>query len=215
MAIAAKICGVNSAPAAAAAIAGGAAFVGFVFFAASPRNLTLDQAADLAQLIPAPVQKVGVFVDPSDRELEDVLSAARLDMIQLHGSESTVRIGEIRRNTGLNVMKAIRVAEAGDLKAGLEFQEVADWLLFDAKPPKTMASALPGGNALAFDWTLLKGRAFSRPWMLSGGLTPENVVQAAGAAGADAVDVSSGVEDRPGVKNPEKILAFLAAVEQA
>ena len=205
----------NSAPAAAAAIAGGAAFVGFVFFAASPRNLTLDQAADLAQLIPAPVQKVGVFVDPSDRELEDVLSAARLDMIQLHGSESTVRIGEIRRNTGLNVMKAIRVAEAGDLKAGLEFQEVADWLLFDAKPPKTMASALPGGNALAFDWTLLKGRAFSRPWMLSGGLTPENVVQAAGAAGADAVDVSSGVEDRPGVKNPEKILAFLAAVEQA
>jgi phosphoribosylanthranilate isomerase len=111
-------------------------------------------------------------------------------------------------------MKAIQVAETSDLEKALEFQEVADWLLFDAKPPKTMASALPGGNALAFDWTLLKGRIFSRPWMLSGGLTPETVVQAAGAAGADTVDVSSGVEMTPGVKSPDKILAFLAATQQ-
>ncbi len=214
MTIAAKICGVNSAQAAEAAVAGGAAFVGFVFFAPSPRNLTPAKAAELARLIPAPVQNVGVFVDPSDRDLEAVLSVVTLEMIQLHGSQTTARIQEIRRNTGLMVMKAIQVAEARDLEKALEFQEVADWLLFDAKPPKTMASALPGGNALAFDWTLLKGRNFLRPWMLSGGLTPENVVQAAGAAGADMVDVSSGVEVTPGVKSPDKILAFLAAIQQ-
>jgi phosphoribosylanthranilate isomerase len=212
--IAAKICGVNSTQAAKAAVAGGAAFVGFVFFAPSPRNLTPDKAAKLARLIPDPVQNVGVFVDPSDRDLEEVLSIVPLKIIQLHGGQTATRIQEIRLNTGLNVMKAIQVAETSDLEKALEFQEVADWLLFDAKPPKTMASALPGGNALAFDWTLLKGRIFSRPWMLSGGLTPETVVQAAGAAGADTVDVSSGVEMTPGVKSPDKILAFLAATQQ-
>jgi phosphoribosylanthranilate isomerase len=111
-------------------------------------------------------------------------------------------------------MKAIKVAGSEDLASVGEFESISDWLLFDAKPPKTMASALPGGNALAFDWTLLKGRIFSRPWMLSGGLTPETVVQAAGAAGADTVDVSSGVEMTPGVKSPDKILAFLAATQQ-
>ena len=215
MAIAAKICGVNSAGAAQAAADGGASFVGFVFYPAAPRNLTPARAAELANLVPASIQKVGVFVNPSDEELDNVLGAVPLDLIQLHGRESPARVGEVRGRAGVAVMKAIPVAKPEDLDAAAAFEPVADWLLFDAKPPKTMASALPGGNALAFDWTIMRGRAFSLPWMLSGGLTPENVVRAAAAAGAEAVDVSSGVEEEPGVKSRAKILAFLGAAAKA
>ena len=189
--------------------------MGLVFFAKSPRNVTASQAAALAAMVPPTTQKVGVFVDPTDPQLEEILNAAPLDMIQLHGGETPDRVGEIRAGFGLSVMKAIAVASAGDLADIAGFEAVADWLLFDAKAPKTMASALPGGNALAFDWTLLAGRTFARPWMLSGGLTPENVGAAAAASGATTVDVSSGVEDKPGVKSRAKILAFLAAVEKA
>ena len=214
MALAAKICGVNSADAAQTVAVAGPAFMGLVFFAKSPRSVTGSQAAALAAMVPPTTQKVGVFVDPSDGELEEILKAVPLDMIQLHGAEAPDRVGEIRAGFGLSVMKAIAVEGAGDLADIAGFEAVADWLLFDAKPPKTMASALPGGNALAFDWTLLAGRSFSRPWMLSGGLTPENVSAAAAASGATVVDVSSGVEDKPGMKNRAKILAFLAAVNR-
>ena len=215
MAIAAKICGVNSAVATQAVAETGPAFMGLVFFAKSPRNVTGSRAAELAAMVPPTTKKVGVFVDPSDRELEEILNAVPLDMIQLHGGEAPDRVGEIRAGFGISVMKAIAVASADDLAYVAGFEAVADWLLFDAKPPKTMASALPGGNALAFEWTLLAARRFARPWMLSGGLTPENVGAAAAASGATTVDVSSGVEDEPGVKNPAKIRAFLAAVQMA
>ncbi|MBT3396366.1 MAG: phosphoribosylanthranilate isomerase [Alphaproteobacteria bacterium] len=211
MPLAAKICGVNSPDAAQAVIDGGAAFMGLVFFQKSPRNVSPVQAADLAALVPNSIKKVGVVVDPSDADLKEILAATPLDMIQLHGHETPQRVAEIRRKFGVDVMKAIKVAGADDLAAVAAFESVSDWLLFDAKPPKTMASALPGGNALAFDWTLLAGARFSRPWMLSGGLTPENVSAAATVSGATVVDVSSGVEDKPGVKNPAKISAFLAA----
>ena len=215
MALAAKICGVNSADAAQTVAVAGPAFMGLVFFAKSPRNVTASQAAALAAMVPPTTQKVGVFVDPTDPQLEEILNAVPLDMIQLHGGETPDRVGEIRAGFGLSVMKAIAVASASDLADIAGFEAVADWLLFDAKAPKTMASALPGGNALAFDWTLLAGHTFARPWMLSGGLTPENVGAAAAASGATTVDVSSGVEDKPGVKSRAKILAFLAAVERA
>jgi phosphoribosylanthranilate isomerase len=214
MALAAKICGVNSPDAAQAVIDGGAAFMGLVFFRKSSRNVSLTEAAALAALVPKSIEKVAVLVNPSDDDVNEILESVPLNMIQLHGHETPERVAEIRATFSVKVMKAIRVAGADDLASVREFESVSDWLLFDAKPPKTMASALPGGNALAFDWTLLAGRSFSRPWMLSGGLTPENVSAAAAASGATVVDVSSGVEDKPGMKNRAKILAFLAAVNR-
>ena len=209
MTVAAKICGVNSAAAAQAAVAAGAAFTGFIFYPRSPRNVTPAQAAALASAIPASVRRVGVVVDPSDADLDALLTAVPLEMLQLHGAESPERVEAVRARTGLAVMKVIRVAGPSDLEALAAFEDAADWLLFDAKPPTSDASALPGGNALAFDWALLRGRVWRRPWMLSGGLNPENVAEAVQATGAAVVDVSSGVEDSPGVKNPARIRAFL------
>lgn len=211
MPVATKICGVNSAAAAEAAVDGGAAFVGFIFYPPSPRYVTPDQVAKLAAPIPAAVGRVGVFVDPADADLDATAQAAPLTMVQLHGSEDAARVAAIRARTQLPVMKAIRVSGADDLAQVPAFEKVADWLLFDAKPPKSMASALPGGNALAFDWELLRGHNGALPWMLSGGLTPENVAEAVRATGARTVDVSSGVEDAPGIKSPDKIRAFLDA----
>ena len=210
MAVAAKICGVNSPAAAAAAVDGGAAFVGFIFYPRSPRHVDPAAAADLAARVPAHVGRVGVFVDPTDADLAAVANVP-LSMLQLHGAEDPARVAQIRARTGLKVMKAIAIAEAADLKRAAAFAPVADWLLFDAKPPKSMTAALPGGNALAFDWEILRGYAGVLPWMLSGGLSVENVAEAVRATGADTVDVSSGVEDAPGKKNPDRIRAFLAA----
>ncbi|MDH5556694.1 MAG: phosphoribosylanthranilate isomerase, partial [Alphaproteobacteria bacterium] len=144
-----------------------------------------------------------------------VLAVTSLDMLQLHGGESPERVADLRKRTGLKVMKVIKVAGPTDLEAAPGWCDVADWLLFDARPPKNMKNALPGGNALAFDWMLLKDREFSRPWMLAGGLDAENVGEAVRLSGARYVDTSSGVEDSPGVKNPEKIRAFLKAVASA
>ncbi|MDA0654052.1 MAG: phosphoribosylanthranilate isomerase [Proteobacteria bacterium] len=210
MAVSAKICGVNSAAAAAAAVDGGAAFVGFIFFPRSPRHLDPAAAADLARRVPGRVGRVGVFVDPTDAELAAVANVP-LSMLQLHGAEDPARVAHIRARTGLKVMKAIAIADAADLKQAAAFAPVADWLLFDAKPPKSMASALPGGNALAFDWEIMRGHHSALPWMLSGGLSVENVAEAVRVTGAAAVDVSSGVEDAPGKKNPDRIRAFLDA----
>ena len=215
MPLAAKICGVNSPDAAQAVIDGKAAFMGLVFFQKSPRNVSPTEAAALAKLVPNSIEKVGVVVNPSDGDLKNILAALPLDMIQLHGHETPKRVAEIRKTFDVKVMKAVKVAGAEDLASVGKLESVSDWLLFDAKPPKNMASALPGGNALAFDWALLAGRSFLRPWMLSGGLTPENVSAATVASGATVVDISSGVEDNPGVKSPAKILAFLAATNKA
>lgn len=209
MAVTTKICGVDTVTAVQAAVSGGAAFVGFIFYPPSPRHVTPQQALTLAAQIPSSVGKVGVFVDPTDADLDSTAGTLPLTMVQLHGSEDAERVDAIRAQTGLPVMKAIQVAEARDLGQAAAFESVADWLLFDAKPPRNMVSALPGGNALSFDWNLLRGHTKTFPWMLSGGLTPENVAEAVRATGARTVDVSSGVEDAPGVKNPDKIRSFL------
>lgn len=202
-----KICGLTDARSLAAAVEGGAAYTGFVFFRRSPRFVTAEAAGALINEIPRSVTSVGLFVNPTDGELETVLTHARLGMIQLHGNETPERVDKVRLLSGLPVIKAVGVAGARDVLAAKIYENHADWLLFDAKPPKD--ATRPGGNALAFDWPLLKTYAGKTPWMLAGGLTRGNVAAAIKASGARAVDVSSGVEIRPGVKSPAKIRAFL------
>lgn len=209
MAVDVKICGINSAPALDAAVKGGARFVGFNFYARSPRALDAEAAGALAGRVPRGVSRVAVIVDESNETIDGILRQVPLDMLQLHGQETPARVGEIRRRFGKPVMKAIKVATDTDVERATAFDGAADWLLFDAKAPPQMVNALPGGNAINFDWSLLADRRWNRPWMLSGGLNAENLAEAVRITGAPVVDVASGVEDRPGVKSPEKIAAFL------
>jgi phosphoribosylanthranilate isomerase len=204
-----KICGLTSADAVNAAVDGGAGLTGFVFFPPSPRFLAPLAAAALARLVPEGVLKVGLVVDADDGFIEAILAAVPLDLLQLHGKECPERVAEVKARFGLPVMKAVAISGRTDLRAVRAYEAVADRLLFDAMPPKD--ATRPGGNALTFDWTLLKGSAWDRPWMLAGGLNAGNVAEAVRISGATEVDVSSGVEDAPGVKNIEKIKAFLAA----
>ncbi|MDH3228852.1 MAG: phosphoribosylanthranilate isomerase [Alphaproteobacteria bacterium] len=213
MTVRAKICGLSDSEAVHAAVEGGAAFIGFVFYPPSPRAVTPDRAAELATIVPASVGKVGLFVDPTDDEIDTVVTRAALDMLQLHGTETAERVAELRARTGLRVMKAVSVAASADIERAPAYYAAADWLMFDAKPPKDMTTALPGGNALAFDWLLLKDWDFPLPWMLAGGLDAANVAEAVRLSGARYVDTSSGVEDSPGVKSPDLIREFLATVE--
>ncbi|MFC7048475.1 phosphoribosylanthranilate isomerase [Emcibacter nanhaiensis] len=213
MAVAVKICGLSTPESVKAAIDHGAAYVGFVFFPPSPRNISAVQAGELAQLVPAGVKKVGVFVDPEDSLLEDVLREADLDILQLHGSESPARVQDIKQKFGRPVMKAIAVAGTEDIERAKSYESVTDMLLFDAKAPKNLENALPGGNGLIFDWELIRKADWSVPWMLSGGLEADNVTDAIATSGAEMVDVSSGVEIRPGEKDIEKIKAFIKATE--
>lgn len=203
-----KICGLNAPDAVRAAAT--ADYAGFVFYPRSPRHVTPQLAASLAAELPASVRRVALVVDPDDALLQTILAGFRPQLLQLHGSETPERVAAIKAAHGLPVMKAIPIREAGDVAAAERYLAVADRLLFDAKPPNR-PGALPGGNAESFDWTLLAGRRFALPTMLSGGLTAANVAEAARLTGVDAVDVSSGVEDRPGVKNPSKIKAFIEA----
>ena len=212
MAVAAKICGINDPVAMRTAVDGGASHVGLVFYPLSPRAVTPVQAAELARKVPETVSRVGLFVDPTDTEIDAVLAEAPLELLQLHGNEAPTRVAEIRRRTGLMTMKVISVADESDFVCAKAYVDVADWLMFDAKPPKDMANALPGGNALSFEWRLLSGRSWNLPWMLAGGLDVGNVGDAVYLSGAAVVDTSSGVEDAKGKKNPEKIRAFLDAV---
>ncbi len=211
MKIRAKICGLNDAVSVAAAVEGGAAFVGFNFYPASPRAVSPDQAAELAARVPAGVGKVGLFVDAGDAAIDAAL-AAPLDILQLHGGETPERVAQLRARTGVRIIKNLPVASAADVERAADYYQAADWLMFDARPPKDMANALPGGNALAFDWLLLKDWEFPLPWMLAGGLDAGNVEEAVRLSGARVVDTSSGVEDRPGVKSTAKIRHFLKAV---
>ena len=213
MAVAAKICGINSPEALGAALRGGADYLGLVFYPPSPRSVTPTQARALAAAVPEGPLKVALLVDPDDELLRAVIETVGVDLLQLHGGESPTRVVEIRTRFGLPVMKAVKIAGPEDVAAAERYCAAADRLLFDAKPPKDLPGVLPGGNALAFDWQLLAGRRWPRPWMLSGGLNADNLAEAVRTAGAPAVDVSSGVEDRPGVKNPDKIRAFLAAAK--
>lgn len=209
-----KICGINSGAALAAAVDGGARYIGLVFYPPSPRYLTVEAAAALAADVPAHVTKVGLFVDADDATIAGTIAHCPLDLLQFHGAEDPDRVRTARETFGLPVMKAIRLSGADDLAVAKDYLDAADRLLFDAKPPKTMPAALPGGNALAFDWRLLEGARWPVAWMLSGGLDADNLSEAVATTGATAVDVSSGVEDRPGHKVPELITAFLAAAEK-
>ena len=204
-----KICGLRSAADMAAVVAAGAAYAGFVFFPKSPRHLTIDQARLLALDAPAGLAKVALTVDADDATLDAIMEAVPLDMLQLHGHETPERVAALRARYGLPVMKAIGVADESDLAALTEYSLAADQILIDAKPPR--GADLPGGNGLSFDWRLLVGRKWLRPWMLAGGLTPENVAEAIRLTGARQVDVSSGVETAPGVKDAAKIAAFVGA----
>ncbi|MHA1113601.1 MAG: phosphoribosylanthranilate isomerase, partial [Alphaproteobacteria bacterium] len=177
----------------------------------SPRHLNLELAGALVSRVPDGIARVGLFVDADDATLDAVLARVPLDMLQIHGTESPGRAAEIRARAGKPVMKSVPVATAADLDAAGPFLDCVDRLLFDARPPSGDAGALPGGNARAFDWRLLAGRDWPLPWMLAGGLTAENLADAVGISGAQGVDVSSGVEDKPGHKDPERIAAFMAA----
>jgi phosphoribosylanthranilate isomerase len=169
------------------------------------------EAATLAALVPAGITKVGLFVDANDAEIDAVLAATPLDLLQLHGKEPPARVAALKARTGVQVMKVIKVAVQSDLDAAAPYGDAADWLMFDAKPPKDMVNALPGGNAVSFEWRFLKDRQWPLPWMLAGGLNAGNVAQAVRLSGASFLDTSSGVEDAPGRKSPDKIRAFLAA----
>ena len=181
-----------------------------MFYPPSPRFLQPSEAAKLASKLPDSVNPVAVFSEPNDDELEVVVKALPNALIQLHGGETPNRVAEIRARFKCHVIKAISIANGSDVTGAKDFEAVADWLLFDAKAPESSTKALPGGNAMAFDWNLLGNAKWQVPWLLSGGLTVDNVAEAVATTGACAVDVSSGVEDSPGLKNPARIKAFLA-----
>lgn len=206
-----KICGIKDSENLQIAIDAGARFIGFVFYPPSPRYTDPAIAADLARAIPASVRSTGLFVNPTDEELLHITSTAPLDLIQLHGEETPERVAQIAALTNLPVMKAIRLRTPEDVEEAAQYEEVADWLLFDSK----IDHDLPGGTGQRFDWELLKGCSFKKPWMLSGGLSPENIGEALKILRPDAVDVSSGVEAQRGVKDPAKIKAFIAAAKSA
>jgi phosphoribosylanthranilate isomerase len=211
MALEAKICGLSTPETLDVAVAEGAAFVGFVFYPRSPRNVSLPAAAALAARVPERVRRVALLVNADDGFLAELVRQVPLELLQLHGSEPPERVAAIRARTGKPVMKVLHLGEAADLAAVAGYLPVADRLMFEAKPPAAMTNALPGGNAVAFDWSILTGRSFSRPWMLAGGLNAQNLKEAVATSGARAVDVSSGVESAPGVKDRDKIREFLRA----
>ena len=206
-----KICGLRTAAEVAAAAEAGAAYIGFVFFPKSPRNVTVDEAAALAIEVPMGVAKVALVVDPDDALLDEITAKVPLDMIQLHGKETPERVREVRERYGLPVMKAVGISSPDDLYQIDLYAQVADQLLVEPKQPK--GSDRPGGNGLAWDYKLVRRKYWTRPWMLAGGLSPDNVAQAIDVTGARQVDVSSGVESAPGVKDVEKIRAFIKAAQ--
>lgn len=204
-----KICGLATQEGVQAVADAGAAYVGFVFFPKSPRNVSIEQARELALSAPVGLAKVALVVDADNALLDAITNAVPLDMLQLHGHESPERVLEIKARYGLPVMKAVGIADASDVPDIDVYNAVADQILIDAKPPKN--ADLPGGNGLSFDWTLIAKRRWPKPWMLAGGLTPENVSEAIALTGATQVDVSSGVERGVGIKDSAKISAFVAA----
>jgi phosphoribosylanthranilate isomerase len=205
-----KICGLSTAPSVEAAIEAGADMLGFVFFAPSPRNVSFDESRALDRVVKGRARKVALTVDADDALIDDVMRALAPDILQLHGRETTARAADLRRRTGAKIIKAFGVSAREDLAEADAYAGVVDYLLFDAKPPKD--ATRPGGNARAFDWTILDGFAPPKPWLLSGGLDASNVGEALRRTGAPGVDVSSGVESAPGVKDAVRIRAFAAAV---
>jgi phosphoribosylanthranilate isomerase len=213
MTLGAKICGLSTPETVAAALAGGAAYVGFVFFPKSPRHLRAEVAAQLAGPARGRAKVVAVVVDPSDDLVDEIAAHLRPDFLQLHGQETPGRASALKTRTGTGIIKALSVSESADLDAAQAWTGVSDHLMFDAKPPS--GADLPGGVGARFDWAILNGRSFERPWFLAGGLNPRNVAKAVRQARAPLVDVSSGVETAPGLKDPRLITAFLDAVRNA
>lgn len=210
MTVSIKMCGLSAPQDVTAAVAAGAKFIGFVFFPKSPRNLTPAAARDLALTVPPGIAKVALTVDADDATLDEIVNTVPLDFLQLQGAETPERVVEVKARYGLPVIKAVGVATSQDLPALDTYGSVADMLLVDAKPPK--GASRPGGNGLAFDWTLIAQRRWPVPWMLAGGLNPDNVARAVEMTGTRHVDVSSGIESEPGKKDPERIAAFGAAL---
>jgi phosphoribosylanthranilate isomerase len=207
-----KICGINSAAAADAVLRAGADFGGLVFFPKSPRNLALKEGARLAERMRGRLRLAALVVDEADDRLAALAAEVKPDFFQLHGRETPSRTAEIRARFGIPVIKALAVAEPGDLAKAADYEPVADLLLFDAVPAAD--ASRPGGHGAAFDWRMLDGRQFSRPWFLAGGLNPENVAHAIAVSGAAMVDVSSGVESAPGIKSESRIADFVAAARE-
>lgn len=205
-----KICGLSTPDTLTAAIEAGADFIGLVFYPPSPRHVEIEVAAYLAKQIPSPIQIVGLFVNPTDQDLEQVLNEVPLTMIQLHGDESPIRVQHIKEKFKLPVIKAVPIQNNDDVIKAKDYGGIADWLMFDAK-----GEELPGGNGIAFDWNILKDYQGKSPWFLAGGLTPDNVGEALSLLSPDAVDVSSGVESASSIKDINKIQAFLKAVKKA
>jgi phosphoribosylanthranilate isomerase len=208
-----KICGLREAEHVDAAVEAGAALTGYVFFPRSPRNVSIAEAAALTARVPDGVRKVALVVDADDELLRAIVDGAGVDTLQLHGHETPERVRDIRDTFGLPVMKALPIADRSDVETARAYQDVSDLLLFDAKPPQD--ATRPGGNATAFDWTLLSGTDWSVPWILAGGLDATNVAEAIRISGARMVDVSSAVEDDTGRKDVEKIRDFIAAAHRA
>lgn len=213
MSVRAKICGLTTPETLDAALGGGADLVGAVSFPKSPRHLELIAAAALFERARGRAKVVAVTVDADDRLLTEIALILKPDLIQLHGSETPEQAARARLLTGAGLIKALPVRTGDDLAAAAPFEPVVDWLMFDAKPPE--GAALPGGVGAVFDWKLLRGRRFGKPWFLAGGLSPDNLAEAVRVTGAPAVDVSSGVESAPGVKDPGRIAAFLEAARSA
>lgn len=211
----AKICGLSTQESVRAAIDNGAKYVGFVFYARSPRNVSIENAAKLANVAGSDAIKVGVFVNPDDELLTNVLKEVDLDVIQLHGNEPIERVQYIKKRFDKKVMKAISISMVGDISRAREYESKVDMLLFDAKPPTDLEGALPGGNGLSFDWNLIAGNEWRVPWMLSGGLNETNVAEAIKISDADIVDASSGLETDPGRKDNNKIVSFMDIVKKA
>lgn len=211
MSVLVKICGLKTPEAVDAALENGADLVGFNFFERTPRFVGIDNAAGLSEQAAGKMTRVGLVVDADDDELSAILNGVSLDILQLHGSETPERVAEVKSRFGIQVMKACAISDADDVAVARTYEGVADHLLFDAKPPK--GAERPGGNAVPFDWQVMAGETWDCPWLLAGGLTPENVAEAIKISGAPGVDVSSGVEDAPGEKNLGKIAAFLRAVK--
>ena len=208
-----KICGISEAVHAKAAAEAGVAYLGFIFFDPSPRNLTIAAAKALGPSLPKGPKRVGVFVDAGKELIDQAANALKLDMIQLHGRETPLEAAFIKESLHLPIMKAIAVSTEADLVKADPYLPYVDRILFDAKPPK--GAILPGGNAVSFPWHILQGKKLPYKWMMAGGLTPENAIEAITASGATALDVSSGVETAPGKKSTSLIKAFLTATKAA
>lgn len=213
MGIKVKICGITTPDAADAALRAGAEFGGLVFHAQSPRYLRMEQARMLAAQLRGRARIVAVFADAGDAEMAGTIAAIKPDLVQLHGKETPTRVGHLRERFRVPIIKVVAVADGADLAAAYAYSDAADYLLFDTKAPETATRT--GGHGAAFDWKLLSGANFKLPWLLAGGLTPDNVARAIAVSNATMVDVSSGVEDAPGKKNPDKIVAFIRAARNA